>query len=213
MILQWHGHACFKASGSQIDASVVIDPFDASIGLKLPRLSADVVLVTSSDSAHGNWQAVKGAATAPFVIEYPGEYEVRGVFATAVAAIKKNGKDKTLLLSLGLDDVVIGHLGTIDRQLTESELDALGRIDILLLPVGGDAMLNASLAVEVLKEIEPRVVIPMQYKIPGAKIEAAPVDQFLKEYGIKDAERLDKIKLLKRDLPAEETRVIVLNQS
>lgn len=212
MILNWYGHACFKAQGNQSEQTVVIDPYDASIGLKIPRLSGDVVVVTDDSPAYNNWQQIKSSEHSPFLIQYPGEYEVRGIFATAVAA-KKKSNETTLLLSMGIDDIVLGHLGCIDRALTEQELDALGRIDILLLPVGGGSTLSGRLAVEVLKQIEPRIVVPMQYKIPGLKSESEPLEIFLKEYGIKDPEKADKLKMLRRDLPSDETRVVVLNIS
>ncbi|MDO8490114.1 MAG: MBL fold metallo-hydrolase, partial [bacterium] len=203
---------CFKLSGNQIDVNVVIDPYDSSLGLKTPRLSADVIVVTGDTPDRNSWQQVKSSDNTPFIVQYPGEYEVKGVFAMAVTAKKKDASD-TLLVSLGVDDVNIGHLGSIDRALTESELDALGRIDVLLLPVGGAGTLDAETAIEVLKQIEPRIVVPMQYAIPGLNLDSQPLEKFLKEYGLKDVEKLDKLKVQKRDLPSEDTRVVVINPS
>lgn len=216
MVLQWYGHACFKIQGNQTDASLVLSPFEASMGRKLSRLSADIVIISKDTPEFNAISLVKGTAGDPFLIQCPGEYEVKKVFVTGVAAQKtgvtKSGKaDSTILYSIGIDDVTIGHLGDIDRPLTESELDALGRIDILLLPVGGHSVLGPQLAVEVLNQIEPRVAIPMMYALSGMKGELESVERFLKEYGIKDAEKVDRLKMIKRDLPAEETRVILLN--
>lgn len=110
-----------------------------------------------------------------------------------------------------LDDLTVCHLSDIDRPLDERELDALGRIDILLLPVGGGSTLDGVLATEVLNQIEPRIVIPMQYALSGLKTTSAGVEGFLKEYGIKNPEKMDKLKIQKRDLPSEETRVTLLD--
>lgn len=217
MILQWYGHACFKISGNQTDAIVVIDPFDASVGPKLPRLSGNILIQTKDSPEFNNLEAVKGVSSArPFIITHPGEYEVSGVCVSAVLAEKKQeskkGKpERTILVSVGLDDLSVCHLSDIDRPLSERELDALGRIDILLLPVGGGATLPPKGAVEVLNQIDPRIVIPMLYNIPGFKKDLGAIDAFLKEYGLKNPEKEDKFKILKRDLPSEETKVILLN--
>ena len=141
---------------------------------------------------------------APFFITSPGEYEVKRVFVYGVQA------KKCILYVAGIDELYIAHLGTLNRTLTEQELDALGRIDVLLLPVGGGSVLDPKTAVEVVGQIEPRIVVPMMYALAGIKTDLRPVEDFLKEYGTVDASREDKLKVQKKDLPAEETKVVVL---
>lgn len=202
--------------GSQSDVSVVFDPFDQNSGWRLPRPSADVV-ISSDPAVKTSTLSVKAREnSAPFYITAPGEYEVKRVFVYGIYAQKKSEEKKgapqgTVLCVANIDDVSVGHLGTIDRTLTEDELDALGRIDVLLLPVGGGHVLDPKTAIDVITQIEPRIVIPMMFKLAGVKTDLRPVEDFFKEYGVKDIVREDKIKVLKKDLPAEETKVIVLN--
>lgn len=216
MVLNYYGLSFFRALGNQSDVSVVFDAFDQNSGWRLPRPSADLVL-SSDPTVKTSALSVKSReGSAPFFITSPGEYEVKRVFVYGINAPKKAGGKKSsgagcVVYVVGIDDVTIGHLGTLDRPLTEHELDALGRVDILLLPVGGGATLDPRTAIDVITQVEPRIVVPMMYKLAGVKTDLRPVDDFLKEYGVKDVQREDKIKVLKKDLPAEETKVIVLN--
>ncbi|MBI4253029.1 MBL fold metallo-hydrolase [Candidatus Uhrbacteria bacterium] len=223
MILQYYGLSFFRAQGNQSDVSVVFDPFDQNSGWRLPRPSADIVL-SSDPTVKTSALSVKSRAmpagrqegSAPFFITSPGEYEVKGVFAYGINAPKKAGGKRgsdagCVIYVVGIDDVYVGHLGTLDRSLTEHELDALGRVDVLLLPVGGGASLDPRTAIDVITQVEPRIVVPMMYKLAGVKTDLRGADDFLKEYGVKDVQREDKIKVLKKDLPAQETKVIMLN--
>ena len=215
MVLNYYGLSFFRAMGNQSDVSVVFDPFDQHSGWRLPKPSADLVLSSDPTAKPASLSVKAREGSSPFFITAPGEYEVRRVFVYGIAAQKRSGGKKTddacVLYVAGIDDVYVAHLGTLDRTLTEAELDALGRIDVLLLPVGGGSVLDPSVAVEVITQIEPRIVVPMMYKLAGVKTDLRPVEDFLKEYGTKDAEHEDKLKVLKKDLPAEETKVIVLN--
>lgn len=215
MTLQWYGYACFKCTSAGSDVTVLIDPFDQTLGLKVPRIAADIVMTSSDRPEHGNADAVRrGDKHDPFFITTAGEYEVKGVFVYGVSVEKKHEGSKktpyTILFSITMDGVRIGHLGDLNRPLTEAELDRLGPLDVLLLPVGGTSVMDAKCAHEVLDQIEPRIAIPMEYKIPGLKRDLAPVDQFLKEYGIKNPEIVDKFKLQKKDLPVDEINVVIV---
>ena len=140
---------------------------------------------------------------------------MNNIFVLGVEALIKNKKGKSpehaTLFVLAIDDVFVGHLGGLDRTLTEKELDQLGRIDILLLPVGGGSALDPQTALNVIGQIEPRIVVPMAYKLPGLKADLRPVEDFLKEYGTKDLQHEEKLKVMKKDLPAGDQKVVVLN--
>lgn len=208
MVLNYYGLSFFRAQGNQTDVTVVFDPFAQDSGWRLPRPSADIVLSSDTSVKTSSLSVKAREDSSPFFITSPGEYEVKRVFVYGICAEKKAG---AILYVAGIDDVYVGHLGTLNRTLTEEELDALGRIDVLLLPVGGGTVLEPKIAIDVITQIEPRIVVPMMYKLAGVKTNLRPVEDFLKEYGIKDCEREDKLKVLKKDLPAEETRVVVLN--
>ncbi|MDO8571517.1 MAG: MBL fold metallo-hydrolase [bacterium] len=206
MTIQWYGQACFKLSGHVEDVTLVIDPFDPSLGWKLPKFQADIVAISTDTPEHNYLEAVKIVDPRnPFVLEGRGEYEVKGVFIYGV------GVEKTTVYSFSFDELYVLHCGSLNRLLTEKEIDQIGKVDILLLPVGGGSGMSPRTAVEFIGQIEPRIVIPMCHKVPGLKSDFLPVEQFLKEYGIKDTERVDKFKISKKELPAEETQIILLN--
>ena len=86
----------------------------------------------------------------------------------------------------------------------------MGNIDILLVPIGGVYTINTDQASEVISQIEPRIVIPMHYKIPALKVNIEGINKFSKEMGVKETEALDKLRITKKDLPQEETKVVIL---
>jgi L-ascorbate metabolism protein UlaG (beta-lactamase superfamily) len=181
----------------------------------LPKLHADIVTISANQECHNFTDAIKkDESHLPFIITGPGEYEAKGIYVYGIPLVKKTKEKKapyTTLYSFNIDDIFVGHMSELDRELTEHELDQLGRIDILLLPVGDRECLDPKTAIEVISQIEPRIVIPMQYKLPGLKLDQNPIDAFLKEYGVKDIEKVDKLKITKKELPAEETKIIALN--
>ena len=147
------------------------------------------------------------------VIAGPGEYEVRGVFITGVWSFaddeggKKLGRNNIFLFHL--DDLVVCHLGALGHTLSSQQLEAIGDVDVLLVPVGGNASLSAGKASEVISQIEPRVVIPMHYSTGRETLQMDSLDKFTKEMGLKDWTTQDKFSMKKSDL-AETTQVVIL---
>lgn len=218
MIINWYGHACYKLQSNHNDIVVAIDPYDNSLGWRAPRITADIALISTKRSEYSNVDAVKQAQDSKlFVIEYPGEYEVGGVFVHAIPVEldtvegKKTQKEYTLICTLRMDDCTLAHLGALNRMLTQAELDELGTVDILCIPIGGHGVLDAKKATELIGEIEPRIVLPMQYKVAGLTREMDDLQRFLKEFGAKDIEPIDKLKIAKKDLPVDTTDVVILN--
>jgi len=211
MEITWYGHSCFRITERNM-ATVITDPYDHSeIGYGELKLKGDIVTVSHQAPGHNNFKAVKGA---DWQIDGPGEYEIGGVFLTAVATGKKNGKtngDRNIVFVFDYDGVNIAHLGDIKTIPTRKEVEAIGDVDVLLAPVGGGGGLNAAGAAEVVSLIEPGIVIPMHYSTPGTKLKLDGLDAFLKQMGLGGAvEPLDSLKITKSAVP-EETKVIVLN--
>ena len=215
MTITWLGHSCFKIQDKEV--AIVTDPFDQSVGFKLPRLTADIVTVSHDHFDHNKVEGVRGTDGAPFIIGSPGEYEVKGVFVYGIPFWhdKSEGKERggNTVYRLELDNISVAHLGDLGHTLTEEQAAKLEGVDILLIPVGGKVTIGAREAVEIINQIEPRIVIPMHYKISGLKIDVDSVDKFLKEMGASRAEKLPKLKINKKDLPQEETKVILLEKS
>mgnify|MGYP000465730420 CR=1 FL=1 len=191
---------------------MVTDPFSNEIGFKLPRVEADVLLVSHQHHDHNN---VKGVGGNPFLIEGPGEYEIRGIFIQGVPSFhdSKEGKERgrNTIYTIDAEDMRICHLGDLgQKELTPEQLDKIDNVDILMVPVGGTYTVDAKGASGIISQIEPRIVIPMHYKIPKLKIKLEGVDRFLKEMGKKTSEAQQKLLIKKKDLPKEETKIIVL---
>lgn len=213
MYLTWLGHACFKLQDKIGPGGVTLitDPFDKSLGLKVPHSEADIVTISHQHSDHNNLGAVRGQ---PLVIEQAGEYEIKGVFVEGVETFhdSKAGSErgKNIVYRIEMDDISVTHLGDLGHELDAKQLEKLEGTDILLIPVGGIYTIGAQKAVAVVSQIEPRIVIPMHYKLPGLKINLESLDKFIKELGIKPRAE-EKLKISKKDLPAEEMELVVLS--
>ncbi|MCH7492549.1 MBL fold metallo-hydrolase [Patescibacteria group bacterium] len=209
MYITWHGQACFKIQGKE--TVIITDPYENKIGLKLPRLNGAIVTVSHDHYDHNNITAIGGD---PFVISIPGEYEVQGIFIQGLTSWhdNKEGADrgKNTIFIFEIEEIKIAHLGDLGTTLSDQQLEKLERIDILLIPVGGTYTIDAKQAAAVVSQIEPRIVIPMHYKIPGLNIKLQNAEPFCNEMGVKKNEAEDKLKITKKELPAEETKVILL---
>ena len=215
MQIVWKGHACFfitASIGNHSQAKIVFDPYDESIGLKLPSMEADLVLVSHDHSDHNNAKAIKGE---PFTASSPGEYEVKGVFVKGIPSFHDNSEGKergrNTIYIVDAEDMRLCHLGDLGQsELTSEQVDQIGQVDILFVPVGGTYTIDAKEASHIVSQIEPKIAVPMHYALPNVKAKLAGVDQFLKTMGVKTQEPEAKISLKQKDLDGEETKVIVL---
>lgn len=224
MQITWYGQSCFKIQGQR--TTIVTDPFDAKkTGLKAGRGPAHIVTSSHDHFDHNAVGTIKAAAFeapegdapgdgGPFVITTPGEFEVQGAFVYGVASWHddKRGAERgpNVIYRFDVDGMTVVHLGDLGHALEASQLEVVEGADILMVPVGGTYTIDAKVASKVISQVEPRIVIPMHYALPGLKVELASLDAFRKEYGAAKGETVDKLKVVKKDLPADETRVAVL---
>jgi L-ascorbate metabolism protein UlaG (beta-lactamase superfamily) len=205
----WLGHGCFRLRGR--GAAVVTDPYPPAIGLKLSRMDAEVVTVSHDHENHSYTQVVREGA---YEIHGPGEYEVAGVSVIGVPTFHdgekgaKYGRNTVYLIEI--DDVRICHLGDLGHKLDDAEAEAVASPDVLLVPVGGQSAINGAQAAEVVRQLEPRYVVPMHYALPGLKINLDPIDRFLKEMGVASPEAQPKLSVQKSSGADYETKVVVL---
>src|SRR3989344_4510309 len=215
MHIIWHGQSCFQmiiGSSKGEPVSILIGPFPAAIGLRAPSLSADLLLISHEHQDHNNRKAVRGTS---FLIEGPGEYEIKEVFVQGISSFhdSQEGKERGLntIYSVEAEEMRLCHLGDLgQKELTDDQLEKIGDVDILMVPVGGVYTISAKEAAKVISQVEPRLVIPMHYHIPGLKVKLDGVDKFLKEMGVKSVEPQQKLLIKKKDLPQEETKVMLL---
>lgn len=186
------------------------DPYDKSSGLKVPNFESDIITVSHDHYDHNNTKALRGK---PFIVDVPGEYDVKGVLIQGISSFHddKSGAERgeNIIYRIEMDDIAVAHLGDLGHALTDEQLDALDGVDILLIPVGGKFTIDAKKAVEVVSQIEPRIVIPMHYKVKGLKEPLDDVDKFVKELGINPTNE-EKLKINKRDLPQDGMELVVL---
>jgi L-ascorbate metabolism protein UlaG (beta-lactamase superfamily) len=209
MQITWYGLSCFRLTERGM-ATVVTDPFDnAVVGFEPLKLRADIISVSHDMPGHNHTEAVKGAT---HTLTGPGEFEIGGVFITAIQTLgkKEDGNGKNTLYVFDYDGVTVAHLGDLSRVLTQSEVEALGTVHVALVPVGGGGGLNPAKAAEVISMIEPGIVIPMHYKTNGDKLNLAPLSKFLQEMGLSDLEPQPSLKVTSSSVP-EETRVVILD--
>ena len=212
MEITWFGHSCFRLMERGL-ASVVTDPYDDSLGYPVLRLKADIVTVSHAAPGHSHVDAVKGERRA---LTGPGEYEIGGVFITGIVTgrgdgdKKKGAETKTnTVFVFDYEGFTVCHLGDLDHVPTQSQIEALGAVNVALVPVGGGAGLNAAQAAEVISLIEPSLVVPMHYRTDGGSSSLDPVSKFLKEMGLGTVKPEPLLKLSKSGLP-DETHVVVL---
>jgi L-ascorbate metabolism protein UlaG (beta-lactamase superfamily) len=215
MEITWYGHSCFRLTERNY-ATVVTDPFDnRSIGYGALKLKSDIVTVSHEAPGHNNTDAVKGTS---HVINGPGEFEIGGVFITGVQSEsgtsgRKKSKDsapRNTIYVFDYDGITVAHLGDLKQTPTQSEIESLGTVNVLLVPVGGGGGLNAAKAAEIISLIEPSLVIPMHYSTPDSKLSLESLNKFIKEMGLSKAETQPSIKVTRSSLP-NETRVVVLD--
>lgn len=215
MKITWVGQSCFEittSNGKDSQATIVIDPFDEKIGLKVPNFSAEVLLISHSHHDHNNVKGVKGT---PFVVEGPGEYEVKGIFVQGIPSFHDDSQGKergaNTIYSIETEGMRLCHLGDFgQKELTDEQVEKIGSVDILMIPVGGNYTISSSEATKIIGQIEPKIVIPMHYALPKLTVDLDGVDKFLKAMGKTGVVPQDKLTVKTSTLPKEKDMEIVV---
>lgn len=216
MEITYLGHSAFKLKGK--NGTVVTDPFGDKVGLSFPNVSADIITVSHQHGDHNAVERIKGTArrAEPFVVAYPGEYEVGGISIFGVKTFHDGAKGEergvNTVFTIVIDELRICHLGDLGHELTASQVDEIGIVDVLICPVGGHFTIDPKQAVNTVQQIEPSYVIPMHYKTDKHTegfAEVQPLEAFLKEYGVHPTPQ-PKLVVEKLKLP-EETELVVLD--
>ena len=232
MNITWFGQSCFQitaqrirknyshlnlksSSGSLTDegssagqAKLVIDPFGSEVGFKIPKLDPDILLLTSKDFDSAS---IKKEV---FLIDEPGEYEVKDIFIKGIPLSGDPEEKKKLtnnIYTIEAEEISICHLGfSKEKELSNGEIEKIGNVDILMVPVGGNSTMDAQAASKIISQIEPRIVIPMCYHIPKLKVKLDKLDNFLKIMGKGAVKSENKFSIKKKNLPKEGTEIVIL---
>ena len=208
MEITWLGHSCFRIRGKQ--STVITDPFSPGMGYSLGKASANIVTVSHQHLDHNYSIGIGGI---PHVVSRPGEYEISGVLIIGLATFHDTSKGadrgKNTVFVMETEELSICHLGDLGQPLTDSQIEEIGKVDVLMVPVGGIVTINAAAAAAMVRQMEPRIVLPMHYKTPVFQGELEPVDNFLREFGTQQAAPQPKLNINKNNLPLT-TQVILL---
>ena len=199
MEITWLGHSCFRLRSEE--TVVIVDPFPDSLGLKLDNRQANVVTVSNTHPNHSNWQEVAGD---PKVFMAPGEYEYSGISVRGVMTPLSEGtprEQRNVAYTIGLDNVNICHLGDITEPLTPRLVDELGPVDVLLVPVGGGCTLEVEQVLQIMQDLDAKIVIPMHYSIPNITVSLATLDAFLQLQGSSEVQPQPRMSVTISNLP------------
>ena len=209
MEITWYGQTCFRLSERGL-ATVVTDPCSPDVGFAFPKPRADIVTISYDDPMCRYTSGVRG----PYkLLDGPGEYEIGGVFVTGIVTFAdgKRGASRGLnnIFTFNFDGLTVCHLGLLGHVPTQSQVESLGTVNVLLVPVGGGGSLTPARASEAISLFEPSIVVPMYYKIPDLQVKLGTLDGFLKEMGLEKVGAQETLKVNQSGL-SEETEVIVL---
>lgn len=217
MQIQYYGHSCFKITtkpGGRAteDITLFFDPFDKELGLRPPQGQADVVFVSHQHFDHNNTSAIKGD---PIIIETPGEYAVKGINVVGLESFHDGeegaAKGRNTIYILEAEELKICHLGDLGCDLTGKQLEEIDGVDILFVPVGGNYTIDGKKAAELIRKIEPAIVIPMHYKIAGSTAEIEDESKFCTEMGNCPKEKVVKFNIKKKDLEDKKMEVVLMD--
>lgn len=208
MVITYYGISCFKVQSG--DMVLAIDPPSKKSGFKAPRFQADVVFVSHDHGEHNGFENIAGKEknNEPFLINTPGEYEIKGMAVRGLNTFhdsvegKKYGLNAAYIFSL--ENLNICHLGDFgEKELRAGVQEFLGGVDILFIPVGGGEVLEPENAVKIINQIEPKIIIPMRY-------DKKKLSMFLKEIGQERVKAAEKLSFKKKDIFDKKGEVVVL---
>ncbi len=228
MTISWYGEACFLLEAGGV--RVLIEPPQKESGISPPRLKSDILIYSKPREK----AVFADAESATFIIDGPGEYEVKGINILGVAdpstssllgpegpSGPRTAEQVNTIYNIEMDDVKIAHLGFLNNEPGDEALASLDDPDVVLVPVGGNSVLDAEGAMKLINNLEPSIAIPMLYDLKGlsakggsasgGKPKRAPISDFIKESGTKDAPQ-PKLIVKKKDLAEEETKIVILEK-
>ncbi len=210
MTISWLGHACFRFESK--DISFLIDPFSKDTGLRPPRIHDQIIAVTHEHYDHNAYGDGEGA----FLVQGPGEYEKSGVYIHGINSYHDNvdGAERGMntIYIVTMEEMRLCHLGDLGQQkLTSEQVEEIGNVDILFVPIGGNYTINSEEAVAIIGLIEPKIIIPMHYKVPDLTIDIDGPEKFIKALGL-TPEKVDTFKIQKKNLPIDEIKLVMFNQ-
>ena len=208
MEIIWLGHSCFRFRSDPL--ALITDPYPDSLGLDMGSPSAQIVTVSHSHLNHSFDEGVSGEKR---VFSGPGEYEYLGVLLKGVMTPRGDGdpaEKRNTAYHIEMEGLRLCHLGDISSALAVRQIDELTPLDLLFLPVGEVCTVVLSRTLEIVRALNPKIVVPMHYDLPGLKVQLGSIEPFLREIGVQEAAPQNRLNVTATNLPPER-RVVVLN--
>ncbi len=213
MEITYLGHSSF-AICSAAGAVVVTDPYDSSIGFAMPRIRADAVTLSHRHYDHGNVAAVGGK---PVVIDGVGDFHAGDISIFGTASFHDNfggaRRGQNVIYKFCADGVTICHLGDLGEDFSEARSKSVGKVNVLMIPVGGTYTIDGATAAKYVESIKPDVVIPMHYKVEKLTLDISTVDGFLKcSSGAEIVRGVNKLRLSPEDMSGSTRKIIIMER-
>lgn len=210
MRIKWLGHSCFKIS-SKNGVRIVTDPFDDNLGYRIPSVETDIVTVSHGHYDHNFVDCLDGNFE---VIDKVGDFNVKDIPIRGIHTFhddeEGSKRGENIVYTFVVDDIKVCHLGDLGHRLTPSQLEMIGDVDVLLIPVGGVYTIDAAQAAEVVKQLKPSVVIPMHYRTKALRLNIEPVDGFEELMGKAERPTQQVIEIRKDELDKNNPKVYIL---
>lgn len=203
MRIVWHGHSCFEIEGR---STIVVDPHDGkSLGIKAPVARADIVLITHEHFDHNCARVIRGDFA---TIKDPGKRELKGVRVLGIPAFHDSSegekRGKVTIFKFEMDGFTFCHCGDLGHDISDQQVQTLGEVDFLFVPVGGVFTLDGEGARRLVERVRPRVAIPMHFRYGGLSLSIQTADAFLE--GLPEGRVLrvgNEVEIQSDDLPLE----------
>ncbi len=201
MEITWLGHSALQIKGTQV--TLITDPYADTLGLSMGQREADVVTISNSHPHHSNADAIDGT---PRVIDGPGEYEVANFY---ISGFGTRGRDYegvrqvNTVYTYRAEGLTLCHLGDLSANPTPSEVSELSQADVLFAPAGGVCTLDAARIAQLVRTIEPRILVPVHYRYDDVDLELDPLDKLLNEFGITELSPQPRLTVTATNLPGE----------
>ncbi|MDD5552038.1 MAG: MBL fold metallo-hydrolase [Candidatus Pacebacteria bacterium] len=226
MDISWYGHSFFEING-KIDGervTIAIDPYGKSTGLRPKKTRTDILLLSHEHEDHSNKKAVSGfeldgKIKEPFLINEPGEYEAKGVKVKGISSFHDDNfgeeRGENIIFIIEVEGIKVCHMGDFgQKELSKEQADDIVGVDVLLIPVGGLFTISGKEAAKIVGQVEPKIAIPMHYKIPGITLKIEDEKSFLNVIGVKEKEKFKKLKLKKSELDRKEgTEILIMEKT
>ena len=205
MDITWYGRACFRIR--EMGVTIIMDPHGKESGYSMPRIRADVVVLSHAYDEDNRPKGIRGS---PRILQTPGEYEIGGVFVTGISTLhSRRAQRQNIVFLCDFDGLTVCHLGSLGHIPSQSQVEPLNGVNILLIPIGGRSTITIDQTAEMVNLLEPNIVIPMHYNKTKLSHNPSSISRVLKAMGVDEVPLQETLKIRSGHLP-NDTQIVLL---